>query len=125
MLEKKSLRNNGALFQNSAVTQPLTELHNKYVLISVDKATCNIAIICSRFYALTWTKKLGLDRNTRNETINTYETCINIQVDLVIARHSKDLCNNFHISVNNDNKRSLLIYLLQKLHKNQTKTRFI
>ena len=39
--------------------QDLTELSSKYVLVPVDKATGNVAIIC-RFYELTGIKELEL-----------------------------------------------------------------
>ena len=34
---------------------------------------------------------------------------IYIREDLIISKSSKDLCNNFHLSVNNDNKGLPLI----------------
>lgn len=68
---------------------------------------------------------LGLDRDTRNFTNKIYETCYHIQEDLLINEHSKNLCNNFHLFGNIDNKRLPLIYSLSKLRKNPTKERFI
>ena len=46
MLQNVSCRSISTLFENSAVKQALKELHKKYVLVPVDKATGNIAIIC-------------------------------------------------------------------------------
>ena len=77
---------------------------------------------CRRFYALKLIKEIGFNRDTRNATNNTYETC---NQDILIAKYYKDLCNNFHLSVNNDNKRLELVYWFPKLHKKSTTARFI
>ena len=78
----------------------LTDLLNKYVLVPVDKVICIVAVICQRLSALTLVKELGLERDTSNDTKNTYETCNHIFEKLLIAKHSKFyLCNNFHLSV--------------------------
>ena len=66
VLQKVSYRNNSAFFQNTVVTQALSELHNNDVLVPFYKASGNVAIICRRFYALRLLKTLGLDRDTRN-----------------------------------------------------------
>lgn len=53
-------------------------------------------------------KELGLNRDTRDDTKNTHETCNHIQEDVVIAKHCKDLCNNFHLSVYENKRQSLI-----------------
>lgn len=50
---------------------------------------------------------------------------IYIREDLIISKSSKDLCNNFHLSVNNDNKRLPLIQWLPTFYKSPTNTKFI
>ena len=72
VLQKVSYRNISTLYQNSVVKQPFRELHNNYVLVPVDKATGNVTIICWEFYELALIKELGLDRDTKNDTISTY-----------------------------------------------------
>ena len=81
-------------------------------------------MICWRFYELKLIKELGLDRDARNETSNTYKTCNHIQKDLLIAKHSKKLSNKFHLSGKNYKKRLPFIYWLLKLHNNPNKGRF-
>ena len=77
-------------------------------------------LFCRRFYALKLIKEFGFDRYTRNDTNSTYGTCNQIQEDLLVAKQC-----NFHLSVNNDNKRLELIYWLLKLHKKPTNALFI
>ena len=81
-----------------------------------------LPFFCRMFNTLTLIKELGLDRDIKNDTKNICETCSHIQEDLRIAKHSKDVCNNFHLSVYNYDKRLPLIYCLPKLHGNPTKT---
>lgn len=59
----------------------LTELHNNYILVPVDKATDNVSTISQMFYTLALVKKLGLDRYTRNDINSKYETFNHTQVD--------------------------------------------
>ena len=94
VLRNVSYINNSPLLQNFVTKQALTELYNKYVLVLVDKAIGFAAIICQKFYGSALIKELGLDRDPRNGTNSTYETCNHIQEDLLIAKHSKDFCNN-------------------------------
>ena len=94
VLRNVSYINNSPLLQNFVMKQALTELYNKYVLVLVDKTIGNAAIICQKFYVSTFIKELGLDRDPRNGTNSTYETCNHIQEDFLIAKHSKDFCNN-------------------------------
>ena len=41
----------------------LNDIHNQFVVITIDKANENVAFICQRFYALVQLKELGLDHN--------------------------------------------------------------
>ena len=51
----------GKVLQNVDVIACLSDLHNKYVLVPVDKAPNNIIIICKRYYIETSIKELGLE----------------------------------------------------------------
>ena len=54
-LQKVSCRDNTKLFQNSVVKLNLTEVHNKNILVPVDKTS--VAIIIRRLYAFTLIKE--------------------------------------------------------------------
>lgn len=64
-----------------------------------------------------------MDNDTRNDTNNTSGTCNYIQEDLIIAKHSRDLCFNFHFPVNNNKKH--LPFIKLKLQKDPNKARII
>ena len=83
----------------------LTELHNNYALVPVDKAAGNVSVIYRKFYVFTLIKELEWDGDTR---IDINNTCNHIQEDLLIAKHSYVLCNNFHLFVNKDNNRIVI-----------------
>ena len=51
------MRNKITLFQDSVVKVALTELHNKYIIVPVDKTS--VVLIIRRFYAFTLTNKFG------------------------------------------------------------------
>ena len=48
----------GKVLQNADVKASLSDLHNKYVFVPVDKAPNNIIIICKRYYIETLIKEL-------------------------------------------------------------------
>ena len=51
----------GKVLQNVDVKACLSDLHNKYVFVSADKAPNNIIIICKWYHIETLIKELGLD----------------------------------------------------------------
>ena len=50
-----------------AVIEYLNELHEKYVLVPIDKAANNIAIICKKYYVTVILKEIGI-LDAGNET---------------------------------------------------------
>lgn len=51
---------------------------------------------------------------------STYQTWNHIQEDLLVPKDCKAICNNFHLSVNNEFKSFPPIYWLLKLNKKPT-----
>ena len=49
----------GKVFQNADLKACLSNLHNKCVFVSADKAPNDIIIICKRYYIVTLIKELG------------------------------------------------------------------
>ena len=56
-------------FPDLHVRKALQDLHNNFVINTIDKANGNAAVICKRFYALALIKELGL-----NKTNNGHKT---------------------------------------------------
>ena len=117
------IRQSKTSLKNNDVKQSLSELHDKFILTPIDKATNNIAIICKRFYILTLLKELGLQNDSDGVT-NTYELCADIEESDLFNNHSNFL-KKLNLKITEDNKRLPNIYWLPKLHKKPTKARFI
>ena len=106
--------------KDSECRQYLSDLHSRYVIAPIDKATGNVSLICKRFYAEVLIKELGIagvDSETYELTRKKYST--------VIKKNKVDLKNKFNIDVSEVNETLPNIYWLPKLHKNPLKFRFI
>ena len=55
-----------SILSDSEVTCYLKELHSNFVLVPIDKASINKAIICKRFYIERLLSEVGLSENPRN-----------------------------------------------------------
>ena len=109
--------------KNKEVKRSLENLHGKFVIVPIDKANGNVAIICKRFYIQVLIKELGIDSQT--STNSTYEYLPNVNKKALIETHSNFLFKNFKLNVDNQNQCLPSIYWIPKLHKNPSKARFI
>ena len=50
------------------VINALDNIHKDFVVVPIDKATGNIALVCKRFYASVITRELGLNNNSSTDT---------------------------------------------------------
>ena len=64
--------------QNKAVKVVLLDLHDRYVITPTDKTNNNVALNCTRFYALTSFRELGI---TNLKSTKTHEHCKNVNHD--------------------------------------------
>ena len=55
-------------FKDPSVARHLSELHDKYVVVSADKAPNNIVFVCKSHYIDCLTKDLGIDSSLGNPT---------------------------------------------------------
>ena len=55
-----------SILSDSEVTSYLKDLHSNFVLVPIDKASNNIAIICKRFYIERLLSEVGLSENHSN-----------------------------------------------------------
>jgi ubiquitin C-terminal hydrolase len=106
----------------SDVEEYLEYIHNRFVLVPVDKAANNFAIICKRFYINTLMKELGFQNGLPkgNSVYNHSE------YDLagVCELHSKQL-KDLNIRVTKENYHIPYLYWTSKQHKSPYKFRFI
>ena len=97
----------------------MTDLHQNCIILSVDKASDNVAIIFKRFYAITLLKELGITIGNSN-TNETYEMINTTSEHDIIDKHTRFL-SRFKLSINEENKYLPHIYWLLKLPKNPTR----
>ena len=111
------------MLQNGDVKACLSDLHNKYVFVPVDKAPNNIIIICKRYYIETLIKELGLDNCSTPTGNSTYISCKMSSEDIVNTHDT--FIKSLGIEPSDDDKRLPYLYWTPKLHKSPVKHRFI
>ena len=90
--------------------ETLADLHQNYVVLPIDKASQNVAIIGKLFYASTLTK--ALDITISNSIDNkTYEMINTANANDIIDNHSRSL-NRYRLRVNGAEKKMLTLHLL-------------
>ena len=107
------------MLKQDAVIEYLHELHEKYVLVPIDKATNNITIICKKHYVTVILKDTGI-LDAGNEA---YEKINKNQEEII----QDNLEYNTRLKLSNVSKdKSLpIVYWIPKLHKNPVGSRFI
>ena len=82
------------------VVKYLEDIHKRYVIVPIDKASNNVAIVCKRYYITVILGELGLTGNSttylktdlsREEIINTNanlcKKLLNLELKLIIPKH--------------------------------------
>ena len=112
-------RTNAAL-QNPDVISALEELHSEYVIVPIDKASKNVAIICKRYYIIAILDELGFSE-TENSTykISSYDK------EHIILKNSQFCKKMLKIDLNERQKCLPIIYWMPKMHYTPSRRRFI
>ena len=113
----------GKMLRNVEVKACLSDLHNKYVFVTADKAPNNIIIICKRYYIEILIKELGLDNCSTSTGNSTYTSCQMSSEDIVNTHDT--FMKSLGIELSDDDKRLPYLYWTPKLHKSPVKHRFI
>ena len=71
------------VFQNYSSKKCIKELHDRFVIAPIDKATGNVAFICKRFYASVLVNELGL----AGQSSGTYIKCKITWIGLYLSKH--------------------------------------
>ena len=108
--------NTKSLFYNAKIKQAIANLKNEFVIVPVDKANNNFAIICQKLYCDILKRELC--------TTNVYEK-VNIEDENLIEKTEEILFKNFNIKINDNDKKFPFLYWTVKFHKNPPKPRFI
>ena len=115
---KHPMRTNPIL-RNREVLHDLTELHDKYVIVPIDKAANNVAFICKTFYI----KRLLTEVGIMGLPSETYK--LSTSDSKQIVENNIKICENFGLEVNEKARKLPMMYWMPKLHKNPIGARFI
>lgn len=105
--------------KDEEVLRELQLLHDKFVLVPIDKASNNIAIICKQFYV----KKVLSEVGGSGDPSDTYEL-IGTENENVIER-TLDMCKRFGLDTTEKDKALPYMYWMPKMHYQPSRARFI
>ena len=97
----------------------LSDLHSKFVVVPIDKASNNVALVCKRFYVQKLLDEVGVP----GDMSSTYKMSDRDPED-VIADNSL-LCEKFGLSIDDRMKTLPFMYWLPKMHYSPPRCRFI
>ena len=117
--KKLNFRKVSPLLQDEETQKYLKEIHEKFVMVPIDKATNNIAFICKKYYIDRILKEIGLDGTPST----TYE--ISNQNSETINSINFELCERLYLNIPKDSDALPIMYWIPKLHKTPTGARFI
>ena len=100
------------------------QLHENFIVSTVDKASNNFAFVCKKFYVQMLLKELGFNQELQPIGNITYSPEKTGYEDIIL-RHCQVLAERFHINLTNENKVLPKLFWIPKLHKNPFKFRFI
>ena len=95
-------------------------LHDKYVIVSTDKAPNNIGCVCKSHYIDCLIKEVGIDNSLGNPTY----TPTTLTKEEILDNHRSVLCF-FGISTKDEELDLPSLYWIPKLHKYPFKQRYI
>ena len=111
------------IFEDIKVVNYLKELHSRFIIVPVDKASNNFAIICKKFYFEVLMNELGLN-NVKDIGGNNVYQYIQISPARFFKQQEKSNKDLGH-TLEEVNKYIPLLYWTSKQHKNPYKSRFI
>ena len=109
------------ILKNAKNVEDLDEIHSKFIVTFVDKASNNVALVCKQYYFRILLEELGL-----NQTQNSNETYkMEVSNEEHFAKIQKRFLNAVAPSLPCSSNELPFIYAIPKLHKNPTKFRFL
>ena len=109
------------VLNDNEVKQYLSELHSKYVIVPIDKASNNISIICKKFYIQVLMNEVGF----LNGPNLTYSNVTDKTASQVID-DNVEYSERLGFEIEEDREKSLpIIYWTPKFHKTPIATRCI
>ena len=111
------------IFEREDVKTYLKKLHERFVIVPVDKASNNYAIICKVFYIKVLMNEMGvIDKDNISGNSVYQQVPLNLDIFFKNQEQENMLLGN---SLEEENKHIPLLYWTSKQHKNPYKFRFI
>jgi hypothetical protein len=108
------------VLQDPVVRAHLDDVHKKFVIVPIDKAANNVAIICKRFYLSSILQELGVPGNTSP----TYEL-VNRSAESIIETNIMLVQSKLGEALDESSQTLPSIYWMPKMHYTPCKKRFI
>ena len=119
ILKTKNVRKTQPVLKDPNVIAYLNDLHSNFVLVPIDKAANNIAIVCKQFYIKCILLEVGLSDN-ESDTYKISERDSAVVIDTNIK-----LCEKFDLPVTEKHHSLPFMFWTPKMHKNPSGSRFI
>ena len=116
---KVKIQHKKKIIEEPGTKQYLEEFHAKYVIVPIDKASNNIAVICKKFYVDVILKELG----KIGECNQTYSDALKSKEDIIADDFA--YIKHLKLDVQNENNKLPIMYWMPKMHKNPIGMRFI
>ena len=107
------------ILKDPTVINYLEELHSKFVLVPIDKASKNIAIVCKKFYICRLMQELGIS----DSPSNTYQLSSSVSENIISL--NVELCKSYDLEVIEKHKTLPIMYWTPKMHYTPSRARFI
>ena len=117
--KKKTLSATKPVLQDEDVQASLSELHSRFVVVPIDKAANNVAIICKRFYIQKLLGEVGVPGNASP----TYELSQKDPDDVI--NNNSLLCEKFGLPLEERMQTLPFMYWMPKMHYSPPRARFI
>ncbi len=117
-----AFKTGGLILKKSNNLEYIRKLQDRFVIVPIDKAGNNFAVICKSLYLSILLKELGFHENMIQGN-DVYEV-IEITQEELIEKH-KQILKQFGIRMSKINNYVPNLYWTAKLHKNPYKSRFI
>ena len=107
------------VLQDPDVKQYLENLHNNFVIVTIDKAASNFAFICKKYYITRLLSEVGIPQGNNL----TYKK-LDKNKDEIIGDNIA-LCEKFGLETTENDKCLPIMYWIPKMHKTPVDARFI
>ena len=105
--------------QDEEVQTALKDLHEKFVVVPIDKASNNVAIICKRFYIQKLLDEVGVP----GDNSPTYKLSESNPSDII--HNNISICEKFGLSLEERLHTLPFMYWMPKMHYSPPRARFI